>query len=85
MVTWTILAALAATLTGFSKTGLSGSGILIVPVMAMLFTAKQSVGVLLPMLLVGDLFAVLSYASSSTDEQGAVRILLDRRLPGIPF
>jgi uncharacterized membrane protein YfcA len=61
MVMWYGLAALGAVLTGFSKTGLPGCGILIVPLMAMLFPAKQSVGVLLPMLLVGDLFAVFSY------------------------
>ena len=55
------LACVAAILVGFSKCGLPGMGILVVPLMAMAFPAKQSVGVLLPMLIVGDLFAVGFY------------------------
>ena len=58
-----ILAALAAFLVGFTKTGVAGLGILIVPLMAGLeiFTAKESTGALLPMLLFADLFAVARY------------------------
>ncbi len=55
------LACVAAMLVGFSKCGLPGMGILVVPLMAMAFPAKQSVGVLLPMLIAGDLFAVGFY------------------------
>jgi uncharacterized membrane protein YfcA len=36
-------------------------GILVVPLMASVFPAKQSVGALLPMLIVGDIFAVAFY------------------------
>ncbi len=53
--------ALAALLVGFSKTGIAGLGILIIPLMASIFPAKASVGVLLPMLVVGDVFAVGQY------------------------
>jgi len=54
-------AILAALLVGFSKTGIAGLGILIIPLMAGIFPAKASVGVLLPMLIFGDLFAVAYY------------------------
>ena len=51
----------AALMVGFSKTGVPGLGILIVPIMAGIFPAKLSVGALLPMLIVGDVFAVAWY------------------------
>jgi uncharacterized membrane protein YfcA len=56
-----LLGALAALLVGFSKTGVPGLGILIVPLMAIVFPAKLSVGALLPMLIVGDVLAVKLY------------------------
>lgn len=56
-----ILATLAAFLVGFSKTGVVGMGILIVPLMATAFPGKESVGALLPMLIFADLFAVAWY------------------------
>ena len=56
-----LLAALAAVLVGFSKTGVPGLGILIVPLLALVFPAKLSVGALLPMLIVGDVLAVALY------------------------
>lgn len=56
-----VLGVLSALLVGFSKTGVPGLGILIVPLMALVFPAKQSVGALLPMLIVGDIFAVTFY------------------------
>lgn len=46
---------------GFAKTGVSSLGILVVTVLMYIFPAKESVGILLPMLLVGDLFAVIYY------------------------
>ncbi len=52
---------LAALLVGFSKTGLPGLGILIVPLLAIVFGERASVGVLLPMLITGDVFAVAWY------------------------
>jgi len=56
-----LLGALAALLVGFSKTGVPGLGILMVPLMAMVFPAKLSVGAVLPMLIVGDILAVKLY------------------------
>ncbi|PYI53017.1 sulfite exporter TauE/SafE family protein [Paenibacillus flagellatus] len=55
------LAAAAAVLIGFSKTGISGVGILAVALMAIVFPAKQSVGAILPMLITGDIVAVAHY------------------------
>ena len=59
-LSWALLL-VSALLVGFAKTGISGTGILAVPLMAMAFPAKQSVGVLLPMLIVADILAVITY------------------------
>ncbi len=56
-----ILAITAALLTGMAKTGLSGAGLLIVPILAAVFGGRASTGILLPMLIVGDIFAVFYY------------------------
>ncbi|EHL08414.1 hypothetical protein HMPREF0322_00912 [Desulfitobacterium hafniense DP7] len=55
---------LTAFLVGFSKTGVSGVLMLVIPVLATVFGGKDSTGVLLPLLLVGDIFAVWSYRRS---------------------
>lgn len=46
---------------GLSKSGIKGISIIIVALMALVFDAKASTGILLPMLLVGDIFAVIYY------------------------
>lgn len=56
-----LIGGLAAFLIGFSKSGISGTGILAIPLMASIFPAKASVGVLLVTLIVGDVFAVAFY------------------------
>lgn len=53
-----IAGGLTAFLVGVSKTGIPGAGILAVPVMASFFEARSSVGLLLPMLITADVFAV---------------------------
>jgi hypothetical protein len=50
-----------AMLLGMAKAGLSGMGIAIVPLMAMIFGAKESTGVILPMLITADIMAVIYY------------------------
>ena len=55
-----LLAALAAIGVGFSKAGLAGIGLFHVVVFAFLFGARDSTGVVLPLLVVGDLCAVLA-------------------------
>lgn len=51
----------AALMVGLSKTGVPGVGILVVPLMAGLFGGRLSVGALVPMLIFGDVFAVIWY------------------------
>jgi len=48
-------------LTGVSKTGIPGVGILAIPLTAMILPAKASTGIILPNLIVGDIFAVSYY------------------------
>ena len=49
-----LLTALAAFCIGFSKSGFAGSGLATVIIMAQLFGALESTGILLPMLICGD-------------------------------
>jgi uncharacterized membrane protein YfcA len=56
-----ILGAACALLVGFSKTGVAGIGIVIVPIMAEVFDPKESTAAMLLMLIVGDVFAVAWY------------------------
>lgn len=52
---------LSALCIGMSKTGVQGIMLLIVPYMAMVFGAKESTGVILPMLCMADIIAVAYY------------------------
>ena len=51
----------SALLVGITKTGIPGLGPLIVPLLASVFPARASTGVLLPLLIAADVFAVLRY------------------------
>ncbi len=53
-------------LIGMAKTGLSGAGFMIVPIMAGIFGGKLSVGIVLPMLIFADVFAVNYYHRHAT-------------------
>ena len=52
---------IAALSIGMSKTGVQGIMLMIVPLMAMAFGAKESTGVILPMLCMADIIAVAYY------------------------
>jgi len=56
-----LVVGLCGVLVGVSKTGLPGLGILVVPLMAMVLPARDSTGILLGMLILGDLFAAGYY------------------------
>lgn len=56
-----VLASAAALMIGFSKTGVPGFGMLAVPVLAVAFGGRPSLGIMLPMLLLADLFAIAWY------------------------
>ena len=55
------LVAFGAFLLGISKSGIKGIGVFIVTLMAMVFGSKVSTGIVMPMLIVGDIFAVIYY------------------------
>jgi len=59
-VDW-ILIFVCAILIGMSKTGVPGVSMLVVPTLALIFGGKQSTGILLPILIVADIFAVVHY------------------------
>jgi uncharacterized membrane protein YfcA len=59
-----ILVLLSAFLVGTSKAGIKGMGLLIVPIMASVFGAKPSTGLVLPMLILADIMAVIYYRRS---------------------
>ncbi len=56
-----IVIGVCAILIGMSKTGVPGVSMVVVPALAMIFGGKASTGVLLPILITADLFAVIYY------------------------
>jgi len=56
-----LLLAVAAVFVGIAKTGIPGFGVLVVPLAAMNLPAKTSIGVVLPMLIFADIFAIIYY------------------------
>lgn len=57
---WALLF-LCALFSGMSKVGVPGVSMIVVPVLALLFGGKPSTGILLPILMMADLFGVLYY------------------------
>ena len=60
ITTW-VLAFSSAFIIGVSKSGIKGIAIIIVTLMALAFGAKESTGLIVPLLIVGDIFAVIYY------------------------
>ncbi len=56
-----VLAIVSGAVIGMSKAGLNGLALLFIPLMALSFGGKASTGIILPMLCVGDIFAVAWY------------------------
>ncbi|MDA3799073.1 MAG: sulfite exporter TauE/SafE family protein [Kiritimatiellae bacterium] len=56
-----LLLSICAALVGAHKTGLNGAGALSIPISIAIFGAKSSTGVLLPILIMADIFAVAHY------------------------
>ena len=71
----------AAFIVGFSKTGIGGLTMLVIPIIAGIFGGKESTGILLPMLLIGDVFAVLYYKRHA--DWSKIRKLLPWAIVGI--
>ena len=59
-----IVMVFCAILIGFSKTGFSGIGTIVVAIMALAFGAKPSTGLMLPMLCLADIGAIVYYRRS---------------------
>ena len=57
---WTMVI-ISALLIGMSKTGISGAGMAVIPIMAAIFGGKLSTGIVLPLLSMADIFAVSYY------------------------
>ena len=57
---WIII---SACLIGFSKTGIGGFSMPVIPIIAGIFGGKESTGIMLPMLIIGDVFALYYYKS----------------------
>jgi len=55
---------ITALLVGFGKTGIGGVIMLVIPILASAFGGKDSTGILLPMLLAGDVYAIWYYRRS---------------------
>ena len=73
IIGWFVIA-LSAIMVGLTKTGIPGVGILVVPLMAGVLPARSSVGVLLGILILADLFAV-GYYRRNAQWQHLVRLL----------
>lgn len=57
---------LCALLIGMSKIGLSVVSMVVIPILAIIFGGKQSTGILLPMLILSDVFGVTYYSKHAT-------------------
>lgn len=79
-IQWGIIIVVAF-LVGFSKTGISGIMMFIIPILASVFGGKESTGIILPMLLAGDVFAVWYYHRHA--EWKSLKKLLPWALAGI--
>ena len=68
------LVMLCGMLIGLSKTGVSGVGLAVVPILAIIFGSRPSTGLLLPMLIMADVFAV-KYYSRHAEWKHVLRLL----------
>ena len=56
-----LLAFIATLLLGIGKSGIKGLGVVIVTLMALVFGSRASTGILMPMMITADIFAVIYY------------------------
>jgi len=69
-----VLIGICGMIIGMAKTGLAGTVFLVVPIMAGIFGGKPSVGLVLPMLITADIFAV-SYYNRHAEWKYLVKLL----------
>ncbi|MBW8000682.1 MAG: sulfite exporter TauE/SafE family protein [Planctomycetes bacterium] len=80
MTDW-VLVGFCALMVGITKTGVPGLGILVVPLMAMVIPARLSVGVLLGILILADVFAAVYYRRHA--QWGQIARLLPAAFVGV--
>jgi uncharacterized protein len=82
-VTWYVwfMTLFVAFIAGVSKSGLKGLVMIGIPILAQLYGAKESTGIILPFLIFGDLFALREYSKSSN--KGMVYKLFPYAIIGI--
>lgn len=56
-----LISLICGLLIGTAKAGVAGTGIMIVPIMAVAFGGRVSTGIVLPMLIIADIYAVIYY------------------------
>jgi len=76
-----VLLGLAAACVGFAKTAIGGIGTVAVALFAVVLPARESTGALLPLLIAGDLVAVLAYRRHGS--RRTVLALLPAVVPGL--
>lgn len=59
-VEWALIC-FTAMVVGFAKTAVGGATMIVIPLLATVFGGKESTGILLPMLMTGDLIAIVTY------------------------
>lgn len=69
-----VIALLCAMLVGMAKTGLTGVGLMVVPLLASVFGGRSSVGLLLPILIFADAIAV-GYYNRHAEWKYIIRLL----------
>jgi len=57
-----IILLISAIFIGMGKTGVPGAGMISIPLIVIVFSSKASTGIILPLLIFGDLFAVYNYS-----------------------
>ena len=75
------LFALVGMLIGMSKVGISGAGMIAVPILAIIFGGKDSSGIMLPILIMADLFVTTYYRKHT--EWAHLRKLLPPSIIGV--
>lgn len=79
---WSLII-LSSFLIGFSKTGVGGFLLPVIPILAAVFGGMESTGILLPLLLAGDLFALYYYKKHGNGQD--LKKILPWAMAGLAF
>lgn len=76
-----ILIIITAFIIGLARTGITGIVMLVIPILASEFGGKESTGIILPLLILGDIFAVTYYRKHA--DWSIIKTLLPWTLAGL--